>query len=589
LPRQMMRRCCRVTAPPEPLHHAGRRVAFRFSTTAGFDPPDWFRNPKDVGPSSPRLDGEEEEEDEDFLLPATVRSGFSDERSSGKASEGSKPLSIRAGYPAATSHEDAEFEADVDEIGRVLRSRFASPEAIVIAMDCCPVRVSARLVDKILCKFGNDWVAAFGFFMWAGTQEGYCHCADSYDLMVDILGKFKQFDLMFGLISQMHEVGGMVSLTTMTKVMRRLCGASRWSDAIDVFHQMNRFGVAKDTKAMNVLLDALCKERSVKRARGAFQELMGTIPPDEGSFNTLVHGWCKARRLKEARDTMAEMEQHGFSPSVITYTSMIEAYCMEKDFQTVDNILDEMRTKGCPPNIVTYTILMHALGKAGRTREALNTFAKVQEGGCAPDTSFYNSLMYILGRAGRLQDAVFVFKEMCGTGIPPNLTTFNTLISAACDHSQAENALKLLVQMEEHSCKPDIKTYTPLLKLCCRRQWVKTLLFLICHMFRKDITPDFSTYTLLVSWLCLNGRIAQSCLFLEEMVLKGFAPKQETFDLVLDRLGKRNLLSAKRKVQLLRMQISATRSTAPPLGETGDIRHNCATLTNVSGAEFLNR
>jgi pentatricopeptide repeat protein len=108
-------------------------------------------------------------------------------------------------------------------------------------------------------------------------------------------------------------------------------------------------------------------------------------------------------------------------------------------------------------------------------------------------------------------------------------------------------------------------------------------------MFRKDITPDFSTYTLLVSWLCLNGRIAQSCLFLEEMVLKGFAPRQETFDLVLDRLGKRNLLSAKRKVQLLRMQITATRSTAPYLGETGDIRHNCAILTNVSGAEFLNR
>jgi pentatricopeptide repeat protein len=288
-----MRRCCRVSVPPEPLQHAGRRVAFRFSITVGFDLPDWFRNPKDVGPSSCLDAGEE---NDDFVLPATIRSDFSDERSSGKAFEGSKPLSICARYPAATSHADAdaEFEADVDEISRVLSSRFTSPEAIVIALDCCSVRVSGRLVDKILRKFGNDWVAAF---MWAGTQEGYCHFADSYDLMVDILGKFKQFDLMFGLISQMHEVGGMVSLTTMTKVMRRLCGASRWSDAIDVFHKMDRFGVAKDTKAMNVLLDALCKEMSVKRARGAFQELMGTIPPDEGSFNTLVHGWCKARRL----------------------------------------------------------------------------------------------------------------------------------------------------------------------------------------------------------------------------------------------------------------------------------------------------
>ncbi|XP_062214616.1 pentatricopeptide repeat-containing protein At3g22670, mitochondrial-like [Phragmites australis] len=580
-----MHRCLRVlVAPPRGVAlQTGMRVASRFST-AGFDLPDWFKSPKDRGPCA-SLDGDE---DDEFVLPA--KSDFLEERSGAAAGGGSKPLSIRAGCTAPASHEDAEFEADVDEVSRILSSRFASPEAIVVAMDCCSVKVSARLVDKILRRFRNDWVAAFGFFMWACDQEGYCHCADSYDMMVDILGKFKQFDLMCGLISQMHEVGGLVSLATMTKVMRRLCGASRWSDAIDMFYKMDRFGVAKDTKAMNVLLDTLCKERSVKRARGAFQALMGTIPPDESSFNTLVHGWCKARMLKEARETMKEMEEHGFSPSVITYTSLIEAYCMEKDFQTVYGVLDEMRTKRCPPNIITYTIVMHALGKAGRTQEALDTFGKVKQEGCAPDASFYNSLIYILGRAGRLQDANFVVEEMRRTGISPNLTTFNTLISAACDHSQAENALKLLVKMEEQLCKPDIKTYTPLLKLCCRRQWVKTLLFLICHMFRKDITPDFSTYTLLATWLCRNGRLAQSCLFLEEMVLKGFAPKQETFDLVLGKLEKRNMHSAKRKVQLLRMQVSASRSTAPSyLREDRDVRQNCAVLSNTSEAESWNR
>ncbi|RCV40938.1 hypothetical protein SETIT_9G095200v2 [Setaria italica] len=549
-----MRLCLRVLgAPPRGfVLHTGKRAAPCFST-AGFDLPEWFKYPEDGGPCA-ALD---DDGDDDFVLPAKPET-LEERSGTGTATgTGSKPLSILTGCP--TSHEDAEFEADLDEVSRILSSRFASPEAIVIAMECCPVRVSGRLVDKILQRFGNDWVAAFGFFMWAGTQDGYCHCADSYNSMVDILGKFKQFDLMCGLINQMHDVGGLVSLATMTKVMRRLCGANRWSDAIDAFHKMDRFGVAKDTKAMNVLLDTLCKERSVKRARGAFQQLMGTIPPDESIFNTLVHGWCKARMLNEARKTMKEMEEHGFSPSVVTYTSLIEAYCMEKDFQTVDNILDEMRRKGCPPNIITYTIVMHALGKAGRTQEALDTFKKVKQDACTPDASFYNSLIYILGRAGRFQEANFVITEMRRTGISPNLTTFNTLISAACDHSQAENALKQLVQMEEQSCKPDIKTYIPLLKLCCRRQWVKTLLFLICHMFRKDITPDFSTYTLLVSWLCRNGRLAQSCLFLEEMVLKGFAPKQETFDLVLDKLEKMNMHSAIRKIQLLRKQVADNR------------------------------
>ncbi|KAF0922097.1 hypothetical protein E2562_024669 [Oryza meyeriana var. granulata] len=489
-----MRQCCRILVPPSPKFVSGRSAVACFSTL-GFDLPDWFRNSKGDGSCA----GLDDEEDDIFVLPAEPN--VSNEQSQ---SSGSRPLSIRP--PAAASHEDAEFEADVDEVSRILSARFASPEAIVIAMDCCSVRVTGCLVDKILTRFSNDWVAALGFFLWASTQGGYCHRSDSYDLMVDILGKFKQFDLMWDLINQMVEVGGLISLMTMTKVMRRLAGASRWTEAINAFHKIDRFGVLKDTKAMNVLLDTLCKERSVKRARGAFQELRETIPPDESSFNTLIHGWCKARMLKEAVETMEEMKQHGFSPSVVTYTSLVEAYCNEKDFQTVYTLLDEMHKRQCLPNVITYTIVMHALGKAGRTRKALDTFDKLKEDGVSPDASFYNSLIYILGRAGRLEDAYSVVEEMRRTGIPPNVTTFNTLISAACDHSQAENALKLLVKMEEQSCKPDIKTYTPLLKLCCKRQW------------------------------------------------KGFTPKQETFDLVMEKLEMRNLQTTYKKINILRTQ-----------------------------------
>ncbi|KAL5219454.1 hypothetical protein ABZP36_020138 [Zizania latifolia] len=572
-----MRRCFRVLAPaPKLVSHRGSRcAAARFSTT-GFDLPDWFRNPKDDGSSA----GFDDEEDI-FVLP--TEPDVSGERSHGG---GTRPLSIRPGCSATASHEDAEFEADVDEVSRILTARFASPEAILIAMDCCAIRVTGRLVDKILTRFSNDWVAAFGFFMWAGTQGGYCHSADSYDSMVDTLGKFKQFDLMWGLVNQMVELGGLVSLMTMTKVMRRLAGASRWTDAIEAFHKMDRFGVVKDTKAMNVLLDTLCKERSVKRASGAFRELTATIPPDESTFNTLVHGWCKARMLKEALQTMEEMKQHGFSPSVITYTSMVEAYCTDKDFQAVYCLLDEMRAKRCPPNVITYTIVMHALGKAGRMREALDIFDRLKEDGVAPDASLYNSLIYILGRAGRLEDANSVVEEMCRAGTHPNVTTFNTLISAACDHSQAENALRLLVKMEEQSCKPDIKTYMPLLKLCCKSQWVKILLFLVCHMFRKDITPDFSTYTLLVSWLCRNGKVAQSCLFLEDMVSKGFNPKQETFDLVLEKLEKRNLHSTHRKIHALRTRVTTRKHTSSFNRREGDDGgQHCGALHNTSGLE----
>lgn len=251
---------------------------------------------------------------------------------------------------------------------------------------------------------------------------------------------------------------------------------------------------------------------------------------------------------------MEEMKNFGFSPCVIAYTTLIEACCLEKDFRMVDAILQEMCAHGCQPNVVTYTIIMHSLGKAKEIQEAFMVFEKMKDNGCAPDISFYNSLIYILGKAGRVRDAKDIYQEMRKTGISPNVNTFNTLISASCDHFQVENAVELLFSMQEINCKPNIKTYIPLFKLCFKQKWVKILFYLLGHMFKKDIGIDLSTYNLLVCGLCRNDKVDLSCLFFEEMVLKGFVPKQRTYNILIEKLGRKNMSIAKLKVQRLMLQ-----------------------------------
>ncbi|WOK97878.1 pentatricopeptide repeat-containing protein [Canna indica] len=462
-----------------------------------------------------------------------------------------KADNCRLDYRRASHDKD---DIDVDKICRILKLNFTSVEAVVEAFDGCNVNISEDLVNKIFKRYSNDWISAFGFFMWATMQVGYKHSPDSYDMMVDILGKSKEFEVMWRLVDDMVRLGGLVSLATITKVMRRLAGAGRWGDAITTFKRIDSFGIKKDTVAMNILLDTLCKERSVKHARDAFMEVKNEVPPNASSFNTLIHGWCKAQKLEEARRTMEEMVEFGFHPCVVTYTSLIEAYCLEKNFRMVDKILVEMRAHGCHPNVVTYTIIMHSLGKAKEIQEAFMVYEKMKADGCTPDTSFYNSLIYILCKVGRLRDANDIYEEMHKNGITPDITTFNTLISAACNHSQVENALKLLFSMQEIYCKPNIKTYSPLLKLCCKMKWVKILLYLLGHMFKQDISLDLSIYGLLVRGLCRNGKIVQSCLFFEEMVLKGFTPQQHTYNILIKELQRMNMDRAKMKIQKYMLQ-----------------------------------
>ncbi|KAG9452163.1 hypothetical protein H6P81_005067 [Aristolochia fimbriata] len=412
---------------------------------------------------------------------------------------------------------------------------------------CCQIHPSKHLVSDLLKRFEDDWKSALGFFRWAASQPGYEHSAEAYDKMVDILGKMKQIDTMWKLVEEMQE-NGHITLNTVAKVMRRLAGAGRWEETIKTFDDLEIFGVKKDVKSMNILLDTLCKENKVERAREVFLELKVHIPPNAHTFTIFIHGWCKVRRIDEAQWTFLEMKGHGFRPCVIAYSTIIQAYCDQFNFRKVYDLLDEMHAEGCHPNVVTYTSVMHSLAKSEEIEEALQIFERMKAVGCKPDTHFYNSLIYILGKAGQLSKAVHIFEEeMCNNGVSPNVATYNTLIAMFCHHSQAESAFEFLKKMESSvSCEPDLLTYHPLLKLCFRTGQAKDKLRkLLDDMVNKHhICLDLGTYTLLIHGLCHIGECEWAYFLFVEMISKDITPRYKTCNLLLEEVGKKNMYDA---------------------------------------------
>ncbi|KAM7462829.1 hypothetical protein LguiA_030950 [Lonicera macranthoides] len=442
---------------------------------------------------------------------------------------------------------------DVDKISKILKKRFESPDPVVQALKGCSVIVSESLVTQMLKRFSKEWIPAFGFFKWAKLQTGFKHSPDSYNLMVDSLGKSRKFALMWEIVEEMHKLG-YVTLVTMTKVMRRLAKAHRYEEAIEAFRRIEQFGVNKDVAALNTLMDALVKDQSSELAQSAYTEFKSHISPNLRTFNILIHGWCKARQLEKAQVTIEEMRKHGLCPDVVSYTSFIEAYCYEKDFRKVDAVLVEMQEKGCPQSIITYTIIMHALGKAKQINEALEVYEKMKHNGIVPDSSFYSSLIYILSKAGRLKDAQHLFDDMPKQGVTRNVWAYNTMITIACQHSQEEQALKLLKEMEDSLCKPDNDTYVPLLKMCCRMKRMKVISFLLNHMVKNDVGVGIETYSILVRGLCKSGKLEHACSFFEEIVLRGFVPWDNVYKLLVTELDRKGMGKAKEQIEELMVQ-----------------------------------
>lgn len=447
---------------------------------------------------------------------------------------------------------------NVEAISTVLKQRYPSTDEVAQALDGRGFQVSNDLVKQILKRFSHDLIPAFGFFKWAKSQTGYVHSPELYNLMVDILGKSRRYDLMWELMEEMAQLEKYITLDTMTKVMRRLAKTHQHQDAIEAFHRMGDFGVKKDTTALNVLLDALVKGDSVEHAQDVLLEFKSSVPLNSHSFNILIHGWCRTRNFDLALKAMEDMKEHGIHPDVYSYTSLIEAYCREKDFRKVYQVMEEMRGNGCNPNTVTYTTVMLALGKAGQLSEASELYEKMKSDGCVPDTSFYSSMIFILGKAGRFKDACDVFEDMPKQGVVRDVGTYNTMITTACVHSQEETALRLLKEMGDISCKPELGTYHPLLKMCCRKKRMKVLKFLLVHMLKNDLSPDVGTYSLLVHGLCKSGKLEAACKYFEDMVLQGLTPKDITLRLLVRTLESKEMLKEKERVENLMARVSET-------------------------------
>uniref|UniRef100_A0A7N0TEL4 Pentatricopeptide repeat-containing protein n=1 Tax=Kalanchoe fedtschenkoi TaxID=63787 RepID=A0A7N0TEL4_KALFE len=379
-----------------------------------------------------------------------------------------------------------DVERDAEKISMVLKIVFDSPENVAKAItDCGGFRASEGLVMKLSVRFSNDWIPAFG------VSESV------YNMVVDVLGKSRKFELMRQVVEEMHQLGkGLVTTTTMHKIMRRLARASQWHDVVDVYKSISYFGIEKNVEMLNMLLDVLVKDGGIELVVQALQDFRHETPPNTITFNILIHGWCKARKIDQAH-------------------SFVEAYCRERNFSKVDELLIEMKERGCPPNTITYNVCIIAFGKARELRRALDIFERLKGDGHVPEAPLYCSLIYYLGKLGNQSDAEKLYENMLQHGVMPNLMTYSSMINMYCLQSREKEALKMLLEMEKSN------------------KQMKVLAFLLHHMFKNDVSPEAGAYTLLVHELCKSRMLEHARLFFEEMVFKGFTPMPTTCDLLM--------------------------------------------------------
>ena len=151
------------------------------------------------------------------------------------------------------------------------------------ALNQCGITIYTDLVLEVLARHKNDWKIAMFFFVWASQQPGYSNGTETYNALLNILGKAQHFKTMWQLVKEMYNQGNrpyVVTDETFTILIRRYAAAHMVESAIETFDKREEFGLKLNAPAVQILICALCTYKHVQEAEALLNLWQNDFPMD---------------------------------------------------------------------------------------------------------------------------------------------------------------------------------------------------------------------------------------------------------------------------------------------------------------------
>lgn len=418
--------------------------------------------------------------------------------------------------------------ADLDEVERVCKvidELFALDRNMEAVLDECGVRLSHDLVVDVLQRFRHARKPAFRFFCWAGKRPGFAHDSRTYNSMMHILGKTRQFETMVAMLEEMGQKG-LLTMETFSIAIKAFAEAKERKKAVGIFDLMKKYKFKVGVDAINFLLDSLGAAKLVKEAQVVSEKLKDRFEPNLQTYSILLNSWCRVKNLLEAGRVWNEMIDKGFRPDVVAHNIMLEGLLRCRKKSDGIKLFEVMKAKGPLPNVRSYTILIQDLCKQKMMREAVEYFNEMIDCGCQPDVVLYTCLITGFGRQKKMDVVYDLLKEMRERGCPPDGRTYNALIKLMASQHMPDDAVRIYKKMIQSGIKSTIHTYNMIMKSYFVTRNYEMGRAVWDEMHHRGCCPDDNSYTVFIGGLIRQGRPDEACKYLEEMMEKGMKAPQ---------------------------------------------------------------
>ncbi|WCJ40097.1 Pentatricopeptide repeat-containing protein At2g13420 mitochondrial [Euphorbia peplus] len=450
---------------------------------------------------------------------------------------------------------------DADLVTQILLNHHNPFHSMESSLQLHGITLTLTLLHQTLLRLSHHSKLALSLFHYSLSLPPPPPISSAtYDILIDILSKARQFDVSWHLIVDMERRGIPPTANTFFILIRRLIAAGFTRQAVRAFDDMESFvSGSLDHTHLCFLLDTLCKYGYVKVAVEVFNKRKVFYVPDVRMYTVLVYGWCKVGRIDMAERFMKEMDEMGIEANVVTYNVLLNGICrraslhpegrFERTINVAEKVFDEMRERGIEPDITSFSILLHVYSRGHKPQLTLDKLKLMKEKGIYPTVVTYTSVIKCLCSCGRVDDAEELLSEMIKDGVSPNAATYNCFFKEYRGRKDAESALSLYRKMRESEvCCLSIHTYNILLGMFMKLDRME-IVNEIWEDCRSSSGPDLDSYTMLVHGLCEKQKWKEACKYFVEMIERGLLPQKVTFEMLYKGLIQSNKLRSWRRLK----------------------------------------
>ncbi|XP_021772568.1 pentatricopeptide repeat-containing protein At2g13420, mitochondrial-like [Chenopodium quinoa] len=433
---------------------------------------------------------------------------------------------------------------DADLISNILIEHHNPFHAMESSLQLYGISLSSSLLHQTLIRLSHLSKIALSFFSYSLSSHPSAIDVTSFNIIVDILGKVRQFDVVWQLILQMQTLNLKPQNSTFLIFIRRLIAANFTRQAIRGFDDMPCFTETEVCKDDFVyVIDTLCKYGYVRVAMELFNKRKFGFEVCVKVYAVLIDGWCKVKRVDIGERLLREMIDKGIEPNVVCYNILLNGICrksslhpddrFERTIRAADKVFDEMRERGIEPDVTSYSIVLHVCSRAHKPDLTLDRLEGMKAKGICPSVTTYTSVVKCLSSCGRVDDAERLLNEMIESGVTPSAVTYNCFFKELRGRKDAEKALELYRRMKKEGvCVASLHTYNILVQMFVKLNNMEVVEEIWNDMKEAGAGPDLDSYTVLIHGLVEKEKWREACEYFVQMIEKGFLPQKITFEML---------------------------------------------------------